>query len=81
MANSVDPDDQMLLRHLIWVTTVCSGLSVPILGLLQFSGLCENYLYGKCPKIFKALFLIFFGLKFAFYAMQLFLKLVEWQTV
>ena len=30
MANSVDPDQTPLLRRLIWVYTVCSGLSVPI---------------------------------------------------
>ena len=30
MANSVDPDQTPLLRRLIWVYTVCPGLSVRI---------------------------------------------------
>ena len=30
MANSVDPDQMRITWHLIWVYTVCSGLSVPI---------------------------------------------------
>ena len=29
-ANSVDPDETPRLRRLIWVYTVCSGLSVQI---------------------------------------------------
>ena len=31
MANSVDPYQTVLRRNLIWVCTVCAGLSVPIL--------------------------------------------------
>ena len=30
VANSVDPDEMCILWHLIWVYTVCSGLSVQI---------------------------------------------------
>ena len=32
VANSADPDQMPLLWHLIWVYTVCSGLSVRLLG-------------------------------------------------
>ena len=32
--NSVDPDQRRVLRRLIWVYTVCSGLSGPILRIV-----------------------------------------------
>ena len=37
MANSVDPDQMPHSAHLIWVYTVCKGLSVPILWVITIS--------------------------------------------
>ena len=35
VANSVDPNQMLHLQHLIWVCTVCSDMSVPILRVIM----------------------------------------------
>ena len=48
MTNSVDPDQTpRFLRRLIWVYTVCKGLSVPILKVITVVNVYNHNLY-KC---------------------------------
>ena len=53
MANSKDPDQT--LRRLIWVYTVCSGLSVLIRRVFHSIGFClpEDYMFQACEKRFE----------------------------
>ena len=35
MANSTEPDQTQIIRRLVWVYTVCKGLSVSILSVIM----------------------------------------------